>query len=62
MLARMDGSLGEHHAGELHNELAQAKAERILARELQRRGWKERELANPPGNMSNRMTNEPDYG
>jgi len=43
-LARMEGSLGGHHAGELHQEAAQAKAERIIADELQRRGWQERDL------------------
>jgi len=45
MLARMEGGLGEHHAGELHEQVAQAKAERIVAEELQRRGWAEQELA-----------------
>jgi REP element-mobilizing transposase RayT len=45
MLARMEGGLGEHHAGELHEQVAQAKAERIVAEELQRRGWAEQELS-----------------
>ncbi len=33
----MDGKLGENHAGELRCESAQAKAERIIGEELQRR-------------------------
>ena len=45
MLARMEGSLGEHHAGELRDQVAEAKAERILAEELRRRGWGKKELA-----------------
>lgn len=45
LLARMGSGLGEHHAGELHREVAQAKAERIVAEELHRRGWAEEELA-----------------
>ena len=45
MLARMEGGLGEHHAGELHEQVAQAKAERILGEELRRRGWGKKELA-----------------
>ena len=43
-LARMEASLGGHHAGELHREAAQAKAELIIAAELQRRGWQEQDL------------------
>jgi putative transposase len=43
-LARMEGSLGGHHAGELHREVAQAKAELIVAQELQRHGWQEQDL------------------
>lgn len=45
MLFKMESSLGEHHAGELHLRSAEAKAERIIAEELKRRGWKEAELA-----------------
>ena len=44
MLAQMDGKLGEHHAGELRRETAAAKAERIVAEELKRLGWKKSEL------------------
>ena len=44
MLARMDGLLGEHHSGELHRQSADAKAQRIVAEELERRGWQEAEL------------------
>jgi hypothetical protein len=45
MLARMEGKLGEFHAGELRRESAQARAERIIGEELRRLGWAERDLA-----------------
>jgi hypothetical protein len=44
LLLRMEGGLGEHHSGELHLASAEAKAERIVAEELARRGWKEKDL------------------
>ena len=44
LLERMEGKLGEHHSGELKIESAQAKAERIIADELKRRGWSVRQL------------------
>jgi hypothetical protein len=50
MLARMEGSLGGHHAGELHLQAAQAKAERLLAEELEHLGWREEDLASRPKN------------
>jgi putative transposase len=43
-LIRMEGKLGEHHAGELRHETAQVKGERIIAEELQRLGWSESDL------------------
>ena len=46
MLERLQGSLGGHHAGELHREVADARAERIIAEELARHGWGEPDLAN----------------
>ena len=45
MLLKMEDHLGDHHSGELHLRSAQAKAERIIAEELQRRGWDEQDLA-----------------
>jgi hypothetical protein len=45
MLGQMEGRLGEHHAGELRRESAQAMGERIVAGELKRLGWREQELA-----------------
>ena len=45
MLARMEGQLGEHHAGELRRESAEAKAERIVSEELRRLGWPAEALA-----------------
>ena len=44
-LEQLEGELGEHHAGELRRESAEAKGERIMAQELKRLGWKEAELA-----------------
>ena len=40
----MEGKLGEHHSGELHRASAEAKAERIIAEELQRQGWQDADL------------------
>ena len=37
--------LGQYHAGDLKRQTAQAKAERIIAEELQRRHWTEADLA-----------------
>ena len=39
ILDRIAGRLGEHHAGALRRESAEAKAERIIAQELKRLGW-----------------------
>jgi hypothetical protein len=44
MLLRMEGKLGDHHTGELHRASAEAKAERIIAEELERRSWQEADL------------------
>jgi len=44
-LEQMEEDLGEHHAGELRRESAQAKAERLVAEELKRRRWTEKDLA-----------------
>jgi hypothetical protein len=38
-LERMEGGLGQPHAGELRLESAQAKAERLVAEEPGRLGW-----------------------
>ena len=50
MLLRMEGRLGDHHSGELHRASAEAKAERIMAQELQRQGWQEADLLVRPKN------------
>ena len=47
-LQRMEGSLGQHHAGELRLETAQAKADRLVAEELRRLEWREEELVRRP--------------
>jgi len=44
MLRRAEGSLGGNHAGELHRQAADAKAQRIMAEELERRGWRQCDL------------------
>ena len=43
MLLRMESVLKEHHSGELRRGVAEAKADRIMAEELKRRGWKKAE-------------------
>ena len=48
LLERMESQLGQHHSGRLRFETAAAKAERIVAEELKRLGWKEDELARRP--------------
>ena len=48
MLQRMEDKLGEHHAGQLHRESAEVKAQRLLAEELRRLGWTEQELEARP--------------
>lgn len=45
LLDRVEGKLGEHHAGALRRESAEAKAERIIGEELKRLGWKAKDLA-----------------
>ena len=48
LVERMEGKLGDHHAGELRQETAQAKAERIVAEELHHLGWSEQDLRQRP--------------
>jgi len=45
MLERVDGKLGENHSGELRQQTARQKAERIIAEELDRLKWQESDLA-----------------
>jgi REP element-mobilizing transposase RayT len=42
---RMEGKLGEHHAGGLRRERAEARGERLIGEELGRLGWTEVDLA-----------------
>jgi len=44
LLEQMGGQIGTQHGGSERQETATAKAERLLAEELQRRGWDEEEL------------------
>jgi REP element-mobilizing transposase RayT len=48
LLGRMEGRLGEHHAGELKRESAEAKAERIIQEELRRLHWTAADLSKKP--------------
>ena len=48
-LERMEGGLGQHHAGELRLETAQAKADRLVAEE-RRLGWTAEDLVRRPKN------------
>jgi hypothetical protein len=52
MIERMEGRLGEHHAGELRQESAEAKAERIVQEEVKRLGLERRGSAGPPQERS----------
>jgi putative transposase len=45
LLDKVSSQAGPHHYGEELRESAAAKAERIVAEELRRRGWAERELS-----------------
>ena len=45
MLEQMEGKLGEHHAGALRRETAEARADKIVAQELKKLGWQQSELA-----------------
>ena len=50
LLGRMEGKLGDHHAGELKLESAEAKAEQIIREELKARKWTESDLRKRPKN------------
>ena len=43
-LLQMEGKLGEHHSGQLRQETAELRAERVIGEELGRLGWTEAEL------------------
>ena len=45
LLEQMSGQIGTQHGGRERQETAMAKAERLLAEELERRGWSEEELS-----------------
>jgi hypothetical protein len=49
-LGRLEGGFGQHHAGELRLEAAQAKADRLVAGELRRLGWSAEDLVRRPKN------------
>lgn len=44
LLEQMQGSFGAHHGGEERQESCEAQAKRLLAAELKRLGWTEKEL------------------
>ena len=45
LLAKMEPKLGRHHGGAERQETATDRTERMLAAELQRRGWAADQLA-----------------
>jgi hypothetical protein len=45
LLEQMSGQIGTQHGGRERQETAMAKAERLLAEELERRGWSGEELS-----------------
>ena len=55
-LEGMEGGLGQHHAGELRLENAQARADRLIAKELRRLGRSLEDLVrrakNDPGKLA----------
>ena len=56
MFELMDGKLGENLFGELHQESAEHKAERIISEEMSRLGWKENDLIRRLKNDPDRLT------
>ncbi len=48
LLEQMQDRVGAEHYGEERQETAEAKAERMVVRELKRRGWEEAELGRRP--------------
>jgi hypothetical protein len=54
-LERMEGGLGQHLAGELRWESAQAKADRLVAEDLRRPGWSADELVRRPKNDPDKL-------
>ena len=55
MLERMEGRLGEHHAGELRREQAEGRAEGIVAEELRGLGWTESDLVCQPKGAAGKL-------
>jgi len=45
LLEQMEPKLGRHHGGPERQETAESRAERLLAEELERRGWSAEQLA-----------------
>jgi hypothetical protein len=45
LIEKLEGSLCDHHCGEVKQETSAAKAQRILREELKRHRWKESDLA-----------------
>ena len=55
LLERLHGQLGEHHSGAMRRESEWARAEAIIAGELERLGWKEAELKRRPKSDAAKM-------
>jgi REP element-mobilizing transposase RayT len=45
LLQQMDGKIRDHHSGALRREMSEAKAQKIIAEELKRLGWRKNELS-----------------
>ena len=55
LLQRLEGELGEHHSGQLHQQTSASRAERIIAEELTRLGWTEKDLATQRKNAPEKL-------
>ena len=55
LLQRLEGELGEHHSGHLHQQTSAGRAERIIAEELTRLGWTESDLATQRKNAPEKL-------
>jgi REP element-mobilizing transposase RayT len=55
LLEQIEGKLGEHHSGEMRQESAQAKGERIIGEDLKRLRWSERDLQQRPKSEAKKL-------
>jgi putative transposase len=55
LLQRLEGELGEHHSGHLHQQTSASRAERIIRQELTRLGWVESDLVSQRKNAPEKL-------